>query len=42
MEFIKEEELMKYRRVLNNRDLEVEVVNIYGIGNIDVSELFIN
>lgn len=42
MEFIKEEELMKYRRVLNNRDLEVEVVNIYGIGNIDVLVLFIN
>lgn len=32
MEFIKEEESMKHRRVPNNRDPEVEVANIHGIG----------
>lgn len=42
MEFIKEEESMKHRRVPNNRDPEVEVANIHGIGNTDVPELSIN
>lgn len=42
MEFIKEEESMKHRRVPNNRDPEVEVANIHGIGNTDVPVLSIN
>lgn len=39
LEFLKEDEALRHRRVPNNPDPEVDVANIHGIGNTDAPEL---